>query len=169
MMEVKTAEIILLISLSAVLMLDLMFSLGGLLVPIALSVIISYVIFIQVQSIDYIIFAFPLILLILYFYKFSKLSRKLKSSTIEGYLNLKMLFIPIFEKLQPSEKLYFKLAGQKGYVIKKLGDNLYRVRFNIGAFGKTKFFCYSDEPLEWGNQVKIKELKDGKIYVEKVS
>ncbi len=169
MMEVKTAEIILLIYLSTVLMLDLIFSLGGLLIPIALSAIISYVIFLQVQSIDYLIFAFPLILFILYFYKFSKLSGKLKSSTVEGYLNLQMLFIPIFEKLQPSNKLYFKLAGQKGYVIKKLGNNLYRVRFNIGAFGKTKFFCYSDEPLEWGNQVKIKELKDGKIYVEKVS
>lgn len=168
-MEVKTAEIILLISLSTVLMLDLIFSLRGLLIPIALSVIISYVIFVQVQSVDYLIVSFPLILFILYFYKFSKLSRKLKTSTIEGYLNLQMLFIPLLEKIQPSKKLYFKLVGQKGYVIKKLGDNLYRVRFNIGAFGKTKFFCYSDEPLEWGNQVKIKELKDGKIYVEKVS
>lgn len=168
MMEGKTLETILLISLSLILISDIMFSLNGFLIPVALSVIISYIIFIQVHSIYYLVIAFPLILFILYFYKFSRLANKLKSSTVDGYFNLQMLFIPLFEKLQPSKKLYFKLAGQKGYVIKKLGDNLYRVRFNIGAFGKTKFFCYSDEPLEWGNQVKIKELKDGKIYVEKV-
>ncbi len=73
------------------------------------------------------------------------------------------------DKLQPTKKIYYRLTGQYGYVIKKFDEEQYIIRFNIGAFGRSKFRCYSDEALERGNKVQVKALKDGKIYVEKVS
>lgn len=177
-MEVRGVEILLIYIITFILLIDFLFLFEGLLIPIALAVIFVYFLSYHISFYYYLTVLFPVILFLLYFYKFSRFARKLKRST-NGYIDIRIFRIPItklvelfmklLDKLQPTKKIYYRLTGQYGYVIKKFDEEQYIIRFNIGAFGRSKFRCYSDEALERGNKVQVKALKDGKIYVEKVS
>ena len=164
-MELIRVESILIYLLSFILAIEYMFVPNLLLTPLALAILVSYLLFVLTNSYQLVFSLFPLILLGLYFYKLNSFAKKLRTSE-EGYVNFKV-FHRFLDKLQPSEQVYKRLLGQYGYVVKNFHDGSYLVRFNIGAFGRNKFTCYSKEPLERGDRVLIKALEDGKLFIKK--
>ena len=170
-MEVGRVENLLIYSLTFILLADLLFAFDGLLVPLALTFLLLYILYLHIKSVFIILALIPLVMFVFYFLKFNRVMRKIRN-TQGGYIDTRIFSIPfiskkIREKLQHSEDVYYTLIDQFGYVIRGFGDNSYMVRFNIGAFGKTKFVCYSEEKLERGSKVQVKTLKNGKIYIER--
>lgn len=165
MMEVVRVESFLIYVISFILAMDFLLVYDGLLIPLALALLITYFLSLEINSPIIVLSMFPFILLVLYFYKLNKFANKLRTSK-EGYMDLRILHL-FLDKIQPSEKVFKRLLGQYGYVLKNYHDGSYLIRFNLGAFGRNKFTCFSEEPLERGDRVALKELKNGKIFVRK--
>ena len=173
MMEVLRTESLFIYLAMFFLFTDFLFFLEGFLIPLALVFLFVYFITPYVNSVHYLTILVISMLFLMYFYKASRLSERLVSST-SGYVDTRIfhnIFMKLLGKLQSPERLYFKLKGQFGYVIRKFENEdgtEYRVKFNFGAFGRKIYPCYSDEELEWGDRVEVSSVKDEKIYVRKV-
>lgn len=166
MMEVLKNNFILLIVFFS-LFVDLLVGLQGITIPAVLSLIFAYLIYLMTKSLIVFVIVFLILFGILYIVKLNNFAQKINTST-SGIFHLDILFMPIKKlvgTLDKDYRLYLRLVDQKGFFRKKIGDNVYRIFFTIAG----THTCYCDEPLEWGDVVKVKKVKDGKIYVEKVS
>jgi membrane protein implicated in regulation of membrane protease activity len=63
--------------------------------------------------------------------------------------------------------IFHELRKQDGIVINKVDDFTYEVRFPLGAAGEEVWIAYSEGSLEYGDRVKVVEVKGNKLVVKK--
>jgi len=156
------------------LFLDYIFFLEGYLIPISLATLIFLLFFVEKFQSDTITISilFPVgIIFLMYVYRFINSDNKNnKILDIKGSIKNILKFLKRI-KLKRKEEYFKELSNQFGYVIRKVGNNLYEVKFNVGikGRGKRKFKCISYENLDIGDRVKIIHMDDdGNFYIRLV-
>ena len=147
------------------LFLDYIIPLEGYLIPISLGILVFPLFFFKETYINPVGFLFFIgIPFLMYAYRY--MNKNLTKSD-GGWIGR----IPLLKDLiMRKRKWYFdQLNGQFGYVVKKFGNNLYLVSFNIGirGKGKRKFKCFSYKELKVGDHVVLTHMdENGNFYVD---
>jgi len=100
------------------------------------------------------------------FYSFSPGIASFSVGFLVGLLFASFLSYKIAKKVKGTEENLSDLLEQEGIVVKKTGDLTYLIRFPLGAGGEELWVGFSEEELNYGDRVVVKEVVGNKVVVK---